>query len=141
MYNDNLRKIGGYQKEDEWKKDKNAMNGSTLSLHIATYENSVDSTKEKDLKQVRKDKNVNQIFGVSSCVIQNPFEFPRQQENDQPQVPQVEQYKASQRLLNPNQMDRVASYQINQNSCVLIYQANLQQTLRQLSDGPMVGFL
>uniref|UniRef100_A0AC35F466 Uncharacterized protein n=1 Tax=Panagrolaimus sp. PS1159 TaxID=55785 RepID=A0AC35F466_9BILA len=112
------------------------MNVSTFSLHIATYENSVeaaskfvDGTKE-DLKHVRKDKNINQIFGVLSCFIQNAFEFSRQQENDQPQVPEVEQYKASQRLLNPNQMDRVAS---NQNPGALIYQ--------QLSDESMVGFL
>uniref|UniRef100_A0A914QBR6 Uncharacterized protein n=1 Tax=Panagrolaimus davidi TaxID=227884 RepID=A0A914QBR6_9BILA len=72
-----LGKIGGYQKENGWKKDKNATNGSTLSLHIATYENSVeaaskfvDDTKEEDSKQARKDKYANLIFGVSSSVIQ-----------------------------------------------------------------------
>uniref|UniRef100_A0A914QDD1 Uncharacterized protein n=1 Tax=Panagrolaimus davidi TaxID=227884 RepID=A0A914QDD1_9BILA len=123
-----LGKIGGYQKEDRWKKDKNATNGSTLSLHIATYENSVeavckfvDGTKEEDSKQARKDKYANLIFGVSSCVIQNPFEFPRQQENDQSKEPEVTQYQSSQRLLNPNQMDRVvASNQNNQNPGALI---------------------
>uniref|UniRef100_A0AC35FH32 Uncharacterized protein n=1 Tax=Panagrolaimus sp. PS1159 TaxID=55785 RepID=A0AC35FH32_9BILA len=67
-------KIVDYQKnEDKWKNDKNAINGSTLSLHISTYEKSVkaaskfiDGTKEKNSKH----KNTKQIFNVSTSVFQ-----------------------------------------------------------------------
>uniref|UniRef100_A0A914PKV4 Uncharacterized protein n=1 Tax=Panagrolaimus davidi TaxID=227884 RepID=A0A914PKV4_9BILA len=99
-----LEKIGDYQNEDEWKKDKNAINGCTLSLHT-TYENSVeaasklvDCTKEENSKQ----KYANQIFAVSTAVIQNSFEFPRQQSDEVP-PPEVSQFSASQSLLNPNE--------------------------------------
>uniref|UniRef100_A0AC35EWG6 Uncharacterized protein n=1 Tax=Panagrolaimus sp. PS1159 TaxID=55785 RepID=A0AC35EWG6_9BILA len=66
----------------KWKKDSllNA-NSSTLSLHICAYENSKELTK----------------FDT------NPFEFPRQQENDKITEPEVGGFRSSQRLLRSNQ--------------------------------------
>uniref|UniRef100_A0A914PKD9 Uncharacterized protein n=1 Tax=Panagrolaimus davidi TaxID=227884 RepID=A0A914PKD9_9BILA len=38
----------------------------------------------------------------------NPFEFPRQQENSQSKATEIGQFKASQRLLDRNQMDQMS---------------------------------
>uniref|UniRef100_A0A914QZX9 Uncharacterized protein n=1 Tax=Panagrolaimus davidi TaxID=227884 RepID=A0A914QZX9_9BILA len=77
---------------------------SSLSLHIAVHENS-DEIRNFDagenVKTIIKAKN---NFFNSGCfgVIQNPFEFPRQQENNDSNIPEVVEFRASQRLLNPN---------------------------------------
>uniref|UniRef100_A0AC34FRB8 Exophilin 5 n=1 Tax=Panagrolaimus sp. ES5 TaxID=591445 RepID=A0AC34FRB8_9BILA len=92
---------------EESKEEKylNVKNSSTLSLHIAAYENSnkfSESENEKGLKM----KDVKQIFVDSAYFkyFQNPFEFPRQQEsnNNQNVKPEVMQFKASQKVLKPN---------------------------------------
>uniref|UniRef100_A0AC35GPF0 Uncharacterized protein n=1 Tax=Panagrolaimus sp. PS1159 TaxID=55785 RepID=A0AC35GPF0_9BILA len=102
------------KKGDILKKGKNssANNSSTLSLHIAAYENSaeassnfIDEAKES-LKQnsdglIRE--NVQPVFIGSTSVIQKTFEFPRQQETEEATTPEVAQYRASQRLLHSNQ--------------------------------------
>uniref|UniRef100_A0A914QKR7 Uncharacterized protein n=1 Tax=Panagrolaimus davidi TaxID=227884 RepID=A0A914QKR7_9BILA len=84
----------------------NTKNNSTLSLHIAAYENSneaydlvTDSISVENVGTTRK----NQIFHHFCSSTQNPFEFPRQQEQRQIAKPEVMEFKASQTLLNPNQ--------------------------------------
>uniref|UniRef100_A0AC35GK61 Uncharacterized protein n=1 Tax=Panagrolaimus sp. PS1159 TaxID=55785 RepID=A0AC35GK61_9BILA len=98
-----------------WKKDSKTLKNSILSLHIEAYENSIKAetdlfnvknnkylTKEK-LGQNKNQKNTKQIFTVSNFVIQNPFEFPRQQ-SDKVSEPEMLEFKASQRLLIPNKL-------------------------------------
>uniref|UniRef100_A0A914YZ66 ubiquitinyl hydrolase 1 n=1 Tax=Panagrolaimus superbus TaxID=310955 RepID=A0A914YZ66_9BILA len=104
-----------FEARNDLKKSKSA-NNSTLSLHIAAYENSVedktdsngskrDDSKSKSEKTalIKKWNTSKQGFIDSLLFIQNPFEFPRQQEDEDNYDPEVMQFKASQRLLNPNE--------------------------------------
>uniref|UniRef100_A0AC34FTS0 K Homology domain-containing protein n=1 Tax=Panagrolaimus sp. ES5 TaxID=591445 RepID=A0AC34FTS0_9BILA len=91
-------------------------NSSTLSLHIAAYENSIEDSEANSDEKVFKDlteklnqdtsglgktlKNVKQFFTAESS--KGPFEFPRQQK-DIKSDPEVMQFKASQKLLDPNE--------------------------------------
>uniref|UniRef100_A0A914QA56 Uncharacterized protein n=1 Tax=Panagrolaimus davidi TaxID=227884 RepID=A0A914QA56_9BILA len=98
----------------KWKNGSaNSRNKSTLSLHISAYENSTEaaasnsfehkkakSLQKKDLN--KKWKNVKQIGDSSTFNVQNPFEFSRQQKEDQKGKPEVMQFKASQILSNNN---------------------------------------
>uniref|UniRef100_A0A914P309 Transposase n=1 Tax=Panagrolaimus davidi TaxID=227884 RepID=A0A914P309_9BILA len=87
-------------------KDKfNPANNSTLSLHIAAYENTVQpqkgvedvpeklKSKKKPLSTIKKDIFLQKYPGI---------EFPRQQEGNEGVTPEIEQFRASQILLNPN---------------------------------------
>uniref|UniRef100_A0AC35F0Q2 Uncharacterized protein n=1 Tax=Panagrolaimus sp. PS1159 TaxID=55785 RepID=A0AC35F0Q2_9BILA len=83
--------------KNDWKKDA-PKNSSTLSLQIEVYENS-NETVAFEFDSIKKQKNTKE--NVIAFNIQNPFEFLRQQ-NDKGFEADVSQFKASQRLINPN---------------------------------------
>uniref|UniRef100_A0A914Z6J5 K Homology domain-containing protein n=1 Tax=Panagrolaimus superbus TaxID=310955 RepID=A0A914Z6J5_9BILA len=112
-----------FEARNDLKKSKSA-NNSTLSLHIAAYENSseisnlnFDEKISKDLSQkFNQDtsgwgkvfKNVKQLFTAESSKIyaQGLFEFPRQQKDIKIE-PEIMQFKASQKLLDPNESNSI----------------------------------
>uniref|UniRef100_A0AC34F2G6 Uncharacterized protein n=1 Tax=Panagrolaimus sp. ES5 TaxID=591445 RepID=A0AC34F2G6_9BILA len=113
--------LNNYHRDKKHKKRSSSISSinssSTLSLHIAAYENlrevasNSDADKNENLKKKNlklglnmKCKNPKRTLTGLPSSFPNPFEFPRQQEN-QSNHPEVMQFKASQRLLNPNQMN------------------------------------
>uniref|UniRef100_A0AC34GVD1 Uncharacterized protein n=1 Tax=Panagrolaimus sp. ES5 TaxID=591445 RepID=A0AC34GVD1_9BILA len=113
QYSKTLKSLSFFDEveKDVKKPGNNNLNNSTLSLHIVAYENSIEASgdtvsvdKNEGLKKntqlIEKWQNSERIFADS--IIQNPFEFPRQQKEGKNVDPEVMQFKASQKLLNPN---------------------------------------
>uniref|UniRef100_A0AC34F064 MIF4G domain-containing protein n=1 Tax=Panagrolaimus sp. ES5 TaxID=591445 RepID=A0AC34F064_9BILA len=101
-----------FNSKENKKSDKtcsNLKNSSTLSLHISAYENSVvDVENEQDsdenacsFKQNKFVKSYWKSFKDFGSTTKNPFEMSRQQ-IDGATEPEIMQFKASKKLLNPN---------------------------------------
>uniref|UniRef100_A0AC35FCC2 J domain-containing protein n=1 Tax=Panagrolaimus sp. PS1159 TaxID=55785 RepID=A0AC35FCC2_9BILA len=109
--------LGKDEFQDRWKtkkSDSNVKNSNTLSLNISACENpdkpALDLLLDKNQVSTKNSlkngvgfgkalKDLKQLFIISS--FQNPFAFPRQA-NDEEQEPELMRFRASQRLLNPN---------------------------------------
>uniref|UniRef100_A0AC35GSD9 Uncharacterized protein n=1 Tax=Panagrolaimus sp. PS1159 TaxID=55785 RepID=A0AC35GSD9_9BILA len=134
-----LKKNAEKESKNHWKKYGNTTKKSTLSIHIATYEKSVEAAESDPKKENLKNsisktmKNEKQIL-TSPFIVQNPFEFLRQQSNDKVPQPEVSQFRASNSLLNPNEALNNGQHGIHfvqqqqqQNYQPLQYSAILQQ--------------
>uniref|UniRef100_A0AC34FP19 Histone-lysine N-methyltransferase n=1 Tax=Panagrolaimus sp. ES5 TaxID=591445 RepID=A0AC34FP19_9BILA len=88
------------------------VNSSTLSLHIVAYENyhevssnqndKCEKKEKEDKGEIGMIKQMKQLFVTLIFAETNPFEFPRQKEDDQDEVPEVIKFKATQKVFNPN---------------------------------------
>uniref|UniRef100_A0AC35GKE1 Uncharacterized protein n=1 Tax=Panagrolaimus sp. PS1159 TaxID=55785 RepID=A0AC35GKE1_9BILA len=93
---------GVSENEKGLKKSKNTkINSNTLFLHISAYENSREVS---SFGLIKKRENSKQFVIDPKLVIQNPFEFPRQQDGNVFPPPETTKFKASQQLLNPNSL-------------------------------------
>uniref|UniRef100_A0AC34F734 Uncharacterized protein n=1 Tax=Panagrolaimus sp. ES5 TaxID=591445 RepID=A0AC34F734_9BILA len=122
----NFLNIDSEEKGEIKETENSVINKSTLSLHISAYEKSTEVTADSDdvekegllkngeaLGMVKKWRTSNN-FGCG-LFFQNPFEFPRQKD-DESNRPEMMQFTASQRLLNPNQMDANRTNSNNNNN-------------------------
>uniref|UniRef100_A0AC34G4H8 Uncharacterized protein n=1 Tax=Panagrolaimus sp. ES5 TaxID=591445 RepID=A0AC34G4H8_9BILA len=90
--------------------DNTEAKNSTLSLHIAAYEDAADTAGMEHKRPTTKAKRKQQFNGgkgwfkslFAKASIGLPYEIPRQPQDHQQPQPEVMQFKASQRLLNPN---------------------------------------
>uniref|UniRef100_A0AC35GWY3 Uncharacterized protein n=1 Tax=Panagrolaimus sp. PS1159 TaxID=55785 RepID=A0AC35GWY3_9BILA len=111
QYNNlNLNQNHKFSANSFFKTSKNVTIEKRKVLNNA-YENSIKANlfdEKKDCKKLlnKQRKNLKQIYIES--VIQNPFEFSRQQQenDDEEKVPEISEFKASQHLIDPNQMNQ-----------------------------------
>uniref|UniRef100_A0AC35FZ49 Uncharacterized protein n=1 Tax=Panagrolaimus sp. PS1159 TaxID=55785 RepID=A0AC35FZ49_9BILA len=94
--NDSLNSVFN-QKENEFKNVNE--NRSTLSFHISAYKNGSNNIFELTEKSKQKSSDLNGFIGFAS-IIQNPFEFPRQENEGRRRESDISQFKTSQRLIN-----------------------------------------
>uniref|UniRef100_A0AC34GP59 Uncharacterized protein n=1 Tax=Panagrolaimus sp. ES5 TaxID=591445 RepID=A0AC34GP59_9BILA len=101
------------EKEEVKGEKDSAINNSTLSLRIACYEGTNDILNDENECLEKKGvksafnktcTNAKQFFAGLPSFNQNIFEFPMQQENKKASTPEIAQFKASQKLFNPNTM-------------------------------------
>uniref|UniRef100_A0AC35FZ40 Uncharacterized protein n=1 Tax=Panagrolaimus sp. PS1159 TaxID=55785 RepID=A0AC35FZ40_9BILA len=85
--------------ENEWKSSKTKNNnGNTLLLHISAFENSVEAENKQKCKNDAKKLKSKTIAESFQFGLMNPFEIPRQQDNEKAKTPEVAEYHASQQL-------------------------------------------
>uniref|UniRef100_A0AC35G1A0 Uncharacterized protein n=1 Tax=Panagrolaimus sp. PS1159 TaxID=55785 RepID=A0AC35G1A0_9BILA len=101
-----------YENDDN-EKDEESKKCSTLSLHIKAYENSVNALSvsfDGEKNDISKKKKVTKQNPFDlKAVIQNPFEFPRQQENDENKEAETVSFKIDQILSMPKPYPRNSS--------------------------------
>jgi hypothetical protein len=94
-------------KDDNFKKKEkrnySIKNDSTLSLHIAAYEKSVEGQNFEE-NETKNEISITKPDTKAMFIdFQNPFEFLRQQK-EEVSTPEIMQFKASQKLLNANEI-------------------------------------
>uniref|UniRef100_A0AC34G538 Uncharacterized protein n=1 Tax=Panagrolaimus sp. ES5 TaxID=591445 RepID=A0AC34G538_9BILA len=112
----NILRSGKQQPATAVVKKPSTKTNSTLSLHINAYENSNEASggdsndkfrfgRSRNSKTFNKIRNsVKQYFGKSSSLT-ILFEIPRQQDDPLNSTPEIMEFKASQKLLNPNKVE------------------------------------
>uniref|UniRef100_A0A914P775 Uncharacterized protein n=1 Tax=Panagrolaimus davidi TaxID=227884 RepID=A0A914P775_9BILA len=77
-------------------------NESTLSLHISAYENPISSHLfgNENIAGLKKEKlvSIKKRCFTDDLKFRNPFEFPRQQDGDERNKPEIMEFKATQQL-------------------------------------------
>uniref|UniRef100_A0AC35G0K9 Uncharacterized protein n=1 Tax=Panagrolaimus sp. PS1159 TaxID=55785 RepID=A0AC35G0K9_9BILA len=131
--NDDLKK--------RWKNENTlkTTNKSTLSLHIAAYENSIEAAVSdlfvnENNEGLKKEKfgSIKKRCFINSLKSRNPFEFARQKNGDQRYEPEVMQYKSSQQLLGSNRPS--SSQQIGHNDGNIVRpQMSADRSMAQLA--------
>uniref|UniRef100_A0AC35FHF7 Uncharacterized protein n=1 Tax=Panagrolaimus sp. PS1159 TaxID=55785 RepID=A0AC35FHF7_9BILA len=105
-----------------WKNENTLkiINKSTLSLHIEAYENSIETVASdlfgnENIVGLKKEKlgSIKKQCFTGSLKSRNPFEFPRQQNEDQKNKSEILQFKASQQLIGSNRPSSAVSFSLN----------------------------